>query len=298
MVNFNQPLGRRRVLAQISAISLMGLTASATASDVKGAARRKRVFITGSSTGLGQMAARLLVAQGHKVVLHGRSPARAQEALNAVPGAEAALHGDFESLAQIRDLARQANASGPFDSIVHNAGLGDDETERVLTGDGLSRLFSINVLAPYMLTALIQRPQRLIYMTTGMQLSARGEASLADPMWEKRRWSGSAAYSESKLLLSTLAFTVARRWTSLLSNTVEPGWVPTRMGGPGASDDINQAHLTQSWLAVSDEPQALVTGRNFYHMARQKTNADSFDSALQNRLIALCAQLSNTPFPS
>lgn len=110
--------------------------------------------------------------------------------------------------------------------------------ERVLTGDGLSRLFSINVLAPYMLTALIQRPQRLIYMTTGMQLSARGEASLADPMWEKRRWSGSAAYSESKLLLSTLAFTVARRWTSLLSNTVEPGWVPTRMGGPGASDDI------------------------------------------------------------
>lgn len=116
-------------------------------------------------------------------------------------------------------------------------------------------------------------------------------------MWEKRRWNGSAAYSESKLLLSTLAFTVARRWASVLSNTVEPGWVPTRMGGPGASDDINQAHLTQSWLAVSDESQALVTGRNFYHMARQKRNATP-STGPSNRLIALCAQLSNTPFPS
>ncbi|WP_218177352.1 SDR family NAD(P)-dependent oxidoreductase [Pseudomonas gingeri] len=305
MAYLNPMLGRRRVLAHATTLCIAGLATSvipqtllaAAVGDDTSTATKKRIFITGSTTGLGQMAARLLVEQGHRVVLHGRSPASAQKALQEIPGAEAALHGDFESLEQIKDLARQANAIGPFDSILHNAGLGDDETSRVLTNDGLPRLFSINVLAPYVLTALIQKPQRLIYMTSGMQQSADGKTALDDPLWAKRSWSGSGAYSETKLLLSMLAFTVARSWSTVRSNTVEPGWVPTRMGGPSASDDLNQGHLTQAWLAVSDQPAALVSGRNFYHMNRKRSNPDAGDESMQNRLIALCTQLSGTPFP-
>lgn len=263
-----------------------------------GAPSPKRVLITGSTTGLGQMAAKLLISQGHRVVLHGRSPARAAEALKQTPGADAALHGDFTSLRQVRLLAEQANANGPFDTILHNAGIGDDETRKELTEDGYPIVFGINVLAPYVLTALIQRPRRLIYMTSGMQRGADSEASLQDMLWERRAWQGSTAYAESKLLDSALAFAAARRWPQVLSNTVEPGWVPTRMGGPSASDDLQQAHLTQSWLATSDEPKALVTGRNFYHMGPQATHPDALKSQFQDRLIAACARLSNVPFPS
>jgi NAD(P)-dependent dehydrogenase (short-subunit alcohol dehydrogenase family) len=258
---------------------------------------KKRVLITGSTTGLGEMAARLLIEQGHSVVLHGRSLASAEKALKEMPGAEAALHGDFQSLEQIKDLARQANASGPFDSIIHNAALGDSESKRMLTDDGLPRLFCINVLAPYMLTALIRKPNRLVYISSDMQQSADGETALGDLLWVKRSWSGSGAYSESKLLLSMMAFYVARHWTSVRSNTVNPGWVPTRMGGSAASDDLNQGHLTQAWLAVSDEPSALVTGQNFYHMNKRRSNPDSGDASMQQRLITFCAQLSSTPFP-
>ena len=259
--------------------------------------RSKRIFITGSSSGLGQMAARLLIEQGHRVVVHGRSPARAAEALKDTPGAEAALHGDFASLKQVRALAGQANDSGPFDAVIHNAGIGDKETSKTLTEDGLPHIFAVNTLAPYVLTALIARPQRLVYLTSSMQFGVDVQSCLDDLLWEKRLWRGSTAYSESKLLDSMLAFAVARRWPTVLSNTVDPGWVATRMGGRSATDDLNQGHLTQVWLAASDDPQALVSGRHFYHMTSRDTNPDALNTAFQDRLIAECERLSGVPLP-
>jgi NAD(P)-dependent dehydrogenase (short-subunit alcohol dehydrogenase family) len=68
-------------------------------------------------------------------------------------------------------------------------------------------------------------------------------------------------YSESKLYVTTLAYAVARRWPDVLSNAVDPGWVPTKMGGPGAPDDFEMRFFTQTWLAVSDDPAAIVCGR-------------------------------------
>ncbi len=83
-----------------------------------------RVFVTGSSDGLGRLAARILVGQGHGVVLHARDERRGREALAAVPGAEAVLTGDLASLAQTRALAGRANGAGPFDAVIHNAAVG------------------------------------------------------------------------------------------------------------------------------------------------------------------------------
>ncbi len=259
--------------------------------------RPKRIFITGSASGLGHMAARLLAEQGHRVVMHGRSPARAAEALKATPGAQAALYGDLASLKQVRALADQANESGPFDAIIHNAAIGDNESSRMSTEDGLPRIFAINTLAPYVLTALIARPQRLIYLTSSMQSGVNGRTCLDDLLWEKRPWQGSTAYSESKLLDSMLAFAVARRWPQVRSNTVDPGWVPTRMGGRYATDDLDQGYLTQAWLAASDAPEALVSGRHFYHMATRQTNPDALKPEFQDRLIAECERLSGAALP-
>src|SRR5215471_10845191 len=206
-----------------------------------------RVFITGSSDGLGRMAAQLLIQQGHKVVLHARNEGRGKEALAAVPGAETVVMGDLTSIAQTRSVADQVNRLGCFDGVIHNAAVGYREPRRIATEDGLPHVFAVNTLAPYILTALIQKAKRLVYLSSG--LHQYGDASLKDLAWEHRRWQGQQAYSDTKLHDVLLAFAVARRWRDILSNALEPGWVATKMGGPSATDNLDEGHRTRVWLA-------------------------------------------------
>jgi hypothetical protein len=116
-------------------------------------------------------------------------------------------------------VGEQVNALGLFDAVIHNAAVGYQEGHR-MTRDGLPHVFAINTLAPYILTALIEKPKPLVYLSSGMH--ERDDADLNDILWRKRAW-------------------------------MTPGWVPTKMGGAGAPDHIHQAHLTQVWLATSDD---------------------------------------------
>jgi NAD(P)-dependent dehydrogenase (short-subunit alcohol dehydrogenase family) len=254
-----------------------------------------RVFITGSSDGLGQMAAQLLIEQGHSVVLHARSQKRAEQALAAVPGAETALVGDLASMAQTRNLAGQVNRLGHFDAVIHNAGVGYREPRLTPTEDGLPHVFAVNTMAPYILTALIEKPKRLMYLSSGLHRS--GDASLKDLVWERRPWQGQQAYSDTKLHDVLLAFAAARRWPGVLSNAVEPGWVATKMGGPGAPDNLDAAHRTQVWLATSDDPAAMVTGKYFYHKCLRPSHPAGHDREIQDALIAACRSLSGIDLP-
>jgi NAD(P)-dependent dehydrogenase (short-subunit alcohol dehydrogenase family) len=253
-----------------------------------------RIFITGSSDGLGLMVGKVLADQGHRVVLHARSDARATDAKKTLPKAEAVVIGDLANLAATKDLAAQVNALGSFDAIIHNAAVGYSEEHRT-TSDGLPHVFAINTLAPYVLTALIERPKRLVYLSSGMH--ERANANLDDILWRKRKWDGSSAYAESKLHDVLLAFAIARLWPNVLSNAMTPGWVPTKMGGAGAPDDINQAHLTQAWLATSDEAAARTTGGYFYHLQRRGPNPEAKDVALQDRLLGICKEISGVDLP-
>lgn len=253
-----------------------------------------RIFISGSSTGLGLMAAELLVQQGHKVVLHARNAGRAQDALHELPKAEAVVVGDVETIAGAKDVAAQVNALGRFDAVIHNAAVGYREGHR-LTSDGLPHVFAINTLAAYILTALIERPKRLVYLSSGMHHHV--QANLDDILWRKRRWSGSEAYAESKLHDAMLAFAIARRWSDVRANSLEPGWVPTKMGGPGAPDDMDQAHRTQAWLAATEDSKADVSGKYFYHLKRMAANPQALDSTLQDRLIRICEEISGVVLP-
>jgi NAD(P)-dependent dehydrogenase (short-subunit alcohol dehydrogenase family) len=254
-----------------------------------------RIFISGSSTGLGLMAGELLINQGHQVVLHARNAARADDAKRALPGAEAIVEGDLGAIAGAKEVAAQVNELGRFDAVIHNAAVGYREG-RHLTPDGLPHVFAINTLSAYILTALIERPRRLVCLSSGMHHHA--DANLDDILWSKRRWNGSTAYAESKLHDVMLAFAMARRWPDVLSNALEPGWVPTRMGGAGAPDDMQQAHLTQAWLAASDKPEAKVTGRYFYHLRPLAPNPQADNAALQDRLIAICSDISDLTLPT
>src|ERR1700739_4329529 len=205
-----------------------------------------RVFITGSSDGLGRMAAQLLIEQGHSVVLHARNEHRGQEAMSAVPGAETVVGGDLSSVRETRKIAERVNALGSFDAVIHNAGVGYREPRLVATEGGLSTVFTVNTLAPYILTSLIHRPKRLVYVSSGLHQS--GDTSLNDLAWEKRQWQPQQAYSDTKLHDVLLAFAVARHWRDIFSNALEPGWVATKMGGPSATDNLNEGHRTQAWL--------------------------------------------------
>jgi NAD(P)-dependent dehydrogenase (short-subunit alcohol dehydrogenase family) len=254
-----------------------------------------RIFITGSSTGLGLMAGQLLIEQDHQVVLHARGQARGNEALANAPGAEAVVVGDLSRISEMKAVADQVNRLGRFDAVIHNAGVGYREPKRLETEDGIPHVFAINVLAPYVLTAMIDRPDRLIYLSSGMH---RGVATnFKDLLWTKRRWKGEQAYAESKLYDVILSFAVAHLWPSVHANALEPGWVPTLMGGPGAPDDISKAHLTQAWLAVSNDPLALSSGEYFYHKTVRAPNPITRDKAAQDRLIKECARLSGVLIP-
>jgi NAD(P)-dependent dehydrogenase (short-subunit alcohol dehydrogenase family) len=253
-----------------------------------------RIFISGSSAGLGLMAGELLIDKGHQVVLHARNAARADDARRALPKAEAVVEGDLDTIAGAKAVAARVNEFGRFDAVIHNAAVGYREGHRV-TADGLPHVFAINTLSAYILTALVARPHRLVYLSSGMHHHA--DANLDDILWQKRRWNGSSAYAESKLHDAMLAFAVARRWPDVSANSLEPGWVPTKMGGPGAPDDMDQAHITQAWLAAGEEPKTKVTGRYFYHLSPLAPNPQAKDAALQDRLIAICAELSGVPFP-
>ena len=249
-----------------------------------------KIFITGSADGLGLHAGQLLAQQRHSVVLHARNEARAQDARAALPGAEAVLVGDLSTIGAMREVAEQANAHGRFDAVIHNVGLGYREPCRVETLDGLSQLWAVNVLAPYILTALMHQPDRLIYLSSGMHLM--GDPSLTDPQWSARRWNGSQAYSDSKLHDVLIGFGIARRRPDLPTNVVNPGWVPTAMGGPGAPDDLDQAHRTQTWLAVGDDENAQHTGRYLYHGRPAEVHPAARDTTQQDNLLEYCREVS------
>jgi NAD(P)-dependent dehydrogenase (short-subunit alcohol dehydrogenase family) len=251
-----------------------------------------RIFITGSTDGLGLAAARTLIAEGHAVVLHARSAKRAATLSHLAASAAGVVVGDLSSAAETRAIAEQARRIGRMDAVIHNAGI-YLEPVRGTTPEGHAKTLAVNTLAPYMLTVLMERPGRLVYLSSGMHRGADG--SLRDIDWVDRHWEAGRAYSESKLYVTALALAVARHWSGVLSNAVDPGWVPTKMGGAGAPDDLTLGHLTQTWLAASDDSAAKISGGYWYHRKPQKPAADALDPGFQDRLLARLAELTGLP---
>ena len=238
-----------------------------------------RIFITGSTDGLGRAAARSLLDDSHKVVLHARSTERASTLADLASQAAGVVIGDLRSAAEIHRIAEQVNAIGRMAAAIHNAGI-YMAPRRGSTPEGHASILAVNTLAPFMLTALIERPDRLVYLSSGLHRG--GEGSLRDLDWTERPWNPARAYAESKLHVLALAFFLARRWPGVLSNAVDPGWVRTRMGGASAPVDIHTGQRTQSWLAVSTEPAAMVTGRYWHHMKTELPADEAMNVAFQD----------------
>jgi NAD(P)-dependent dehydrogenase (short-subunit alcohol dehydrogenase family) len=247
-----------------------------------------RIFITGSADGLGAAAAQSLMDDGHAVVLHARSAERAAAIAGAAERAAGVVIGDLSRAADARSIAEQVGAIGRMDAVIHNAGV-YQQASRGATPEGHATTLAVNTLAPYILTGLIERPARLIYLSSGLHRG--GEGSLADLDWTARPWDAAKAYAESKLHAVALAALVARRWPDVVSSSVDPGWVRTKMGGPTAPVDLATGARTQAWLASSDEPAAQASG-GYWHDRRQQAPApEAFDHAFQDALAAKLAEL-------
>jgi NAD(P)-dependent dehydrogenase (short-subunit alcohol dehydrogenase family) len=240
-----------------------------------------RVFITGSADGLGQLTAKELIAQGHQVVLHARNENRGEEALDKVPDAESVVTADLSSIDETKDLAARVNALGRFDAVIHNAGVYQASAEEI---------FAVNTVAPYILTCLVQRPKRLIYLSSGMH--RQGHSKLESLKTDIDR----ITYSDSKLHVLTLCMFTARNWQDVYSNAVDPGWVPTKMGGQGAPDDLQKGYETQVWLAVSQDEKAKVSGRYFHHKKVERHNPEADNTELQARFVSVCAEITGVQF--
>ena len=254
-----------------------------------------RIFITGSADGLGQMTAKLLVQLGHQVVLHARNAERGRQALDKLSGAEGVLTADLSNIEETKNLAAEANATGRFDAIIHNAGVYHISNHE-LSKDGIPVLFAVNSLAPYILTAMIQRPERLIYLSSGMHL--HGNPRLEDFTLEKHKARNTLTYSDTKLHDVILSMAVARKWPNVFANAVNPGWVPTKMGGPGAPDNLEKGFQTQAWLAVSDDKEVKVSGRYFFHQKEKPFLPEAGNVHVQEELFALCERISHVSFPA
>jgi NAD(P)-dependent dehydrogenase (short-subunit alcohol dehydrogenase family) len=242
-----------------------------------------RIFITGSADGLGNMAARLLAGQGHQVVLHARNPERGRYAFSKVPGAEKVLTADLSNIEETKNLAAEVNALGPFDAVIHNAGVYQAPNDVI---------FKVNALAPYILTCMVRKPERLIYMSSDLHM--HGTPDLRTLTSGK----AVASYSDSKLYDVILCMAVARKWPEIFANAVNPGWVPTKMGGPGAPDNLEKGFQTQAWLAVSNDPQAMVSGRYFFHQKQAGHFPEAGTVDIQEKFLALCEDFSGVSFPN
>jgi NAD(P)-dependent dehydrogenase (short-subunit alcohol dehydrogenase family) len=251
-----------------------------------------RIFITGSSDGLGQAAAKILTEQGHNVFLHARNSSRASQAQAAVPKAKGVITGDLSTISDLKKLAADANKSGPFDAIIHNAGLGLS-TNGEKTEDGLAQIFAVNSMAPYILTALMDKPKRLLYVSSGLHQG--GDESLEDVTWSERQFRPSQAYNDTKLHNVLLAKAVARRWPDVQSCALDPGWVKTKLGGSSAPGSLDPPAKMVAAYAAGDSVVGSKTGAYLNPGGIGNPHDVTGRTEKQDRLLQIYESISGVP---
>ncbi|KAK7752293.1 hypothetical protein SLS62_005829 [Diatrype stigma] len=256
-----------------------------------------KIFITGSSDGVGALTAKALAGRGHSVYLHARNAQRAADARALCPAAQDVLVADLSSTEETKTLAGQLSALGPWDAIVHNAGTNSRQRGAGAEG-GLPSLFAVNTLAPYLLTCLVRPPpRRYLFVSSEMHTAGDGSARM---LGDSERLMASS-YSDSKLHVVMLGNYFARwfraRGLDTDVNSCTPGWVPTKLGGFGAPGNIHDGVATYVLLALGEGAAAGKTG-TYWHWSRERSpKADAASEAKQEQLVETLAKMTGVRPP-
>ncbi|TDO51625.1 NAD(P)-dependent dehydrogenase (short-subunit alcohol dehydrogenase family) [Kribbella sp. VKM Ac-2527] len=241
------------------------------------------ILVTGASAGLGLATAAALAEAEHDVVLHARNADRVADQ-GIRDRMHEVLYGDLAHLDEVVRLAQQANAIGRFDAVIHNAG--------VLDGPDV---FAVNIVAAFVLTAMMMPPNRSIFLSSSMHSSGSTDLGAV----EFSRAGNRRAYADSKLYVTALAMTCAGRWPDSMAHAVDPGWVPTRMGGPAATDSLEEGHRTQAWLATADESEISPrSGAYWYHHTPRRPHPAAHAPGFQRDLMRKLEQHTGIAFPT
>jgi NAD(P)-dependent dehydrogenase (short-subunit alcohol dehydrogenase family) len=243
------------------------------------------ICITGSSDGIGLATARVLLADGHRVLIHARSRDRGRPVLEQLGGDTTLVTGDLAQLDEVHRLADQIQAHGPVDVLVHNAGVWVRGSAPRTTVDGLETTFVVNVLAPHLLTHLLAADlgSRLIWLGSGMANSGR-----PDPATLGRRQEPSRAYADSKACDVALALAWGRRLPAVASVAVDPGWVKTKLASAGAPGDVTSSADTLAYCCTEADLTSAPYWRN---RAPTPVPQHLRDEALQDAIAAACDRL-------
>lgn len=251
-----------------------------------------RILITGSTDGFGLETARHLVHRKHAVYLHARNAERAAHAQAQCPDAAGVFVADLTSLAETKRMADEANATGPFDAVILNAGMMRGPFRKTPDTGAAASVF-VNVAAPYVLASLLHRPKRLVFIASKLHMQAENTA-VEDIFWQERgeaAFNDAVAYFDAKLHVMMVASAVARRYKDVSVSSVDPGWVPTKMGGQDATGKMEDGLETYLMLAEGDYDQSL-TGTYF---EPKKVIGEplpvSKDVELQEKVVKACEAL-------
>lgn len=248
-----------------------------------------RIIVTGSADGIGALAAKQLTSRGHEVYLHARSASRAKDAMQNCPKAQKCFVADLSSLSEAKKFAEEINGLGSVDCIVHNAGVMHGVSGKKAAEGDYGLLFATNTLAPYVLTSLVAgRSKRYVFL--GSQLHSSGDGSLKNL--------SQCGYGDSKLHDIMLAFAFSRHLQAQgveESNALDPGWVPTKMGGSGAPGDINKSVDTYVKLAEGVGATGEYWGPGAHRGQRYQAAAGDVDK--QQKLLDELKQISGVDLP-
>jgi NAD(P)-dependent dehydrogenase (short-subunit alcohol dehydrogenase family) len=243
---------------------------------------QQRILVTGSTDGLGRRVAAELARRGAHVIVHGRDPAKVDEAVGETGAAEG-LVADLADLAQVRRLADEA---GELDTLVNNAGV--IEPERRESADGYELTLAVNHLSHFLLTELVlprvREPARIV------NVSSIGQAPLDwDDLMFVRGYEGYTAYAKSKLAQVLFTMELAERLAGreITVNALHPATlmatkiVTGNLGHPRSSVEEGVEAVVR---LVADPELDGVSGRFFDGTRESAAHGQAYDAAARRRM--------------